>query len=392
VQKVTDIVSSVSRKGGGLFYSVRRLAQSVAELGALEGGVVGLEDEFSREDVDQWRPLKPKLYPVSGPKRLGYSPGLMQGTLNSDASLLHGHGIWMYPSRVTYEWWRQKGRPYLISPHGMLEPWTLKHSTWKKAVAKLLYENANLHHASCFRSLCESESHSIRRLGLNQPICQIPNGVDIPGGEATGAAPWSRQLKDSDDVLLYLGRIHPKKGLANLVKAFAELQAGGDPRWSSWYLVIAGWDQDDHEEKLKTLARSLRMESRILFPGPIFNREKAAAFSKASAFVLPSFSEGLPIAVLEAWSHALPVLMTQECNLPEGFARGAAFQVHNDPKRLRDGLQAFFSMKKGARQEMGAKGRDLVVQKFSWSKVAEEMLEVYLWLLGSRPRPRSVIA
>lgn len=390
--KTTNMVSSVSRRAGGLYYSVRRLAQSMAELGLVDVEVMSLEDEFSPEDVTDWMPLKPRLYPVAGPRAFGYSMGLREAVLGSDMALLHSHGLWMFPSKLSLEWSRRRRRPYLISPHGMLDPWALKHSRFKKAVASFLFENDNLKGAACIRSLCASETEAVRSLGLGRPICQIPNGVDVPEDGPGGPAPWSRQLKESDKVLLYLGRIHPKKGLANLVEAFSRLNREGKVPQHSWYLVIAGWDQAGHEDQLKQMARELKMESRILFPGPLFNQEKAAAFRHATAFILPSFSEGLPVAVLEAWAYGLPVLATKECNLPEGFEKGAAMRIPTDADGIRAGLEDLFSLGPEDLREMGRKGRALVKVKFTWNRVAKDMVSVYFWLLGSGPKPACVVA
>jgi poly(glycerol-phosphate) alpha-glucosyltransferase len=182
------------------------------------------------------------------------------------------------------------------------------------------------------------------------------------------------QSTEGKKTLLFLGRIHPKKGLVGLIRAWAEIQnpKSGINNSKDWQLVIAGWDQGGHEEELKSLCGELglRVFSRldagdlklnsyklktpppeaeatdVVFWGPAFGPEKEALLRSASAFVLTSFSEGLPMSVLEAWSYGLPVLMNPECNLQEGFACGAALEIRHSQaaSSLCEGVRTLFEM------------------------------------------------
>jgi poly(glycerol-phosphate) alpha-glucosyltransferase len=134
----------------------------------------------------------------------------------------------------------------------------------------------------------------------------------------------------------------------------------------------------------------LGIQDSVVFTGSLFDGNKAQAFERADAFVLPSFSEGLPVAVLEAWAYRLPVLMTPQCHLPEGFAAGAALNAEPDVASLTQALRTLFAMSKSDREEMGLRGRHLVEQKFSWPRVAEQMVAVYQWVLGGGQRPDCV--
>jgi poly(glycerol-phosphate) alpha-glucosyltransferase len=139
---------------------------------------------------------------------------------------------------------------------------------------------------------------------------------------------------------------------------------------------------------LRALVKKRRLERSIHFLGPLFGQEKDAAFRRADAFVLPSLSEGLPIAVLEAWSYGLPVLQTDACNLPLGFRENAAFRISSDAREMTDDLRAFFRLDPEALSAMGRDGRRIAERDFCWDRVAVEMLEVYAWLLkGGQPPP-----
>ena len=198
------------------------------------------------------------------------------------------------------------------------------------------------------------------------------------------------ELARDAKVLLYLGRLHPKKGLLNLLRAMHEVHRCADEQPRSWHLVIAGWDQNGHRAQLEAFAAQCGMAGFVHFVGPQYGDAKRATLCAADAFVLPSVSEGLPMAVLEAWAHGLPVLMTPQCNLPEGFTAGAALRIEHDPQSISHGLRTFFSMPEDERRAIGIRGAQLAATHFSWASAAERMQHVYRWLLGMSPRPDCV--
>jgi poly(glycerol-phosphate) alpha-glucosyltransferase len=135
----------------------------------------------------------------------------------------------------------------------------------------------------------------------------------------------------------------------------------------------------------------LKHDASVLFLGPQFGAEKAACYANCDAFILPSFSEGLPMVVLEAWAHAKPVLMTPECNLPEGFAAGAAIRIEANPEGIAAGVAELFRAPSSTLRTLGDNGRRLVAEKFAWPRVAAEMRSVYQWVVGGGTPPPCVI-
>jgi poly(glycerol-phosphate) alpha-glucosyltransferase len=198
---------------------------------------------------------------------------------------------------------------------------------------------------------------------------------------------WADEVA-SRKVLLFLGRLHPKKGLVSLVRAWARVQR--DPGARDWALVIAGWDQGGHGRALRRLVAELSLERSVVFVGPQFDDAKAASYARADAFILPSVSEGLPMAVLEAWAHGVPVLMTKACNLPEGIAAGAALEIAPDLAGIAQGLSDLFAMSDLERAIMGARARSLAAERFSWPGIAARMKRVYEWVGGLGPTPPTV--
>ncbi len=386
--RVGSLTASVSRQGSGVFHAVRHLAINTQNLGS-KVEVFGLRDEFTEADLPAWGSVSVRVHHVVGPRGFGFSPGLVRSIQDSGIDILHTHGLWMYPSVASLMLCRRTQLPLVVSPHGMLDPWAVRNSAWKKKLATWLYEGAHLRGAACLHALCESEASCFRTLGLQNPICVIPNGQELPPDAALEKPREGSSLVPDRKALLFLGRLHPKKGVPNLLRAWAVCQKT-EHEATNWVMVVAGWDQDGHEGLLKRMVGELGIADSVMFTGPLFNGKKAHAFRRAEAFVLPSYSEGLPVAVLEAWGWRLPVLMTPPCHLPEGFAEGAAVKADPDVASLTQGLRTLFAMSKSEREQMGARGRRLVEQKFSWPHVAEQMVGVYRWVLGGGPRPDCV--
>ena len=420
--KTANLTGSISRNAGGLFESVRRLVQSLTVSG-LEVTVFGTEDEYTAVDIGKWAPVPVQAFKPVGPHQFGYSPMFRRALFEFSPDVVHTHGIWGFSSVATNQYRRRRRVPYIISAHGMLDPWALRHSHWKKAFAYIFYESAHLREATCLRALCESEAHAIRQAGLRNPIAIIPNGIDLPAvstqPSARSRAPWQDFIEPERKVLLFLSRIHPKKGLRNLLQAWAALERlEVRSQKTEWVLAIAGWEQDGHEAELKLLCTELQIpwadvrtqpaESRndfpvsgfsvsafpnvsVLFLGPQFNEDKTACYTNCEGFILPSFSEGVPMVVLEAWVNGKPVLMTPECNLPAGFARGAAIRIETNVDSITQGLKEFIQIAPDQRRLLGEQGRQLAREQFAWPHIAQEMKQVYDWMLGGGSKPGSVV-
>ncbi len=388
--KLAVLAASVSRNAGGLFASVRQLCLELCGLGT-EVTVLGLEDRHTAMDLGEWAPLRPATFRPYRPVSFGYAPEMFRALCGTGPEIAHSHGLWMYPSVAVSRWSRLAKAPYVISPRGMLDSWALRNSRWKKRVAGLCFENATLRRAACLHALSQSEAEAFRKLGFRAPICVIPNGVVVPERPVPRRPTWSRTLDDGAKVLLFLGRIHPKKGLKNLLRAWQCFERGSAQGRESWYLVIAGWDQSGHEEAMKRLARDLGLRQ-VRFAGPQFGDEKAASFGRAAAFVLPSYSEGLPMAVLEAWAYGLPVLMTPQCHLPVGFDRGAAVRIDPDSRSILEGLTTLLKASESDRCAMGQRARKLAQEEFAWPRVAADMNAVYGWILGGGTPPDCVLS
>lgn len=377
------------RRMAGVWGAVAALAGALRAQG-LDARVMGLADPLARgEPPLASYPFPAAAFPVRGPRAFGWAPGLLPALRGEAApDLLHLHGLWAYPSLAALRWGAATGRPRLVSPHGMLEPWALSRSAWKKRLARLLYEGRNLAGAACLHAVTPAELASIRAFGLRAPVAVIPNGVELPPMSPLPPPPtWRRDLPDGAKALLFLGRLHPKKGLAELVEGWGRLSP---EQRLGWHLVIAGWDEAGLVPSLLARAQELGIGPSVHAIGPQLGAEKAATLAHADAFILPSHSEGMPMAVLEAWAYGLPVVMTPACNLPEGFAAGAALATEPEPAAIARTLQALLALPEPERRALGEVGRRLAAERFAWPAAAAAMAATYRWLLGGGPPPACV--
>jgi poly(glycerol-phosphate) alpha-glucosyltransferase len=388
--KVGLVTASVSRSGAGVSEAVRSLAIGLNSDVENTVTVFGVEDENTRADLPFWNDVSLHTFRSQGPKVFGYAPDMSGALQTASMDILHGHGFWTYSSTACRRWSHRSRRPYLISPHGTLRPWALQSSIWKKRLAAWGYENRNLADAACLHALNLAEAESIRVYGLRNPIAVVPNGITLtPASDVLGAAPWDGVVEAGKKALLFLGRLNPIKNLPSLLRAWGQLQSTAQAK--SWQLVIAGWSQWGHMEELQALARELGIQGSVSLIGPLHGHAKAAAFRHASAFILPSHSEGMPMAVLEAWASSTPVIMTPECNLGEGFAAGAAIRVEPDCKGIAVGLAQLFDMSGTEVRKMGERGRMLAEERFASPVVARQMTELYKWALGGGKAPSFVL-
>lgn len=293
------LTSSPSRLGGGVFEAVSAQARIIRHLGG-EAMIFGIADEYVQADKGRYAPSTAVTSPCHGPRQVGFAPSLLSSLLEARLDCLHLHGIWMYPSRAATLWARSTRRPYIISPHGMLDPWIVSRGRWKKALARLGYERGSWRTATVFHALTYREAQDIARETGRSDSVVIANA-----GPETG--PVRRRMPPP--VVAYVGRIHRKKNLAALIAGWNQARLPEGAR-----LVLAGWGDDaDVDDLHQRVAVSI---PGVEFVGPLFGTEKQSLLDSARFVILPSLSEGLPMAVLEAWAAGTPTIMTGECNLP----------------------------------------------------------------------------
>lgn len=356
-----------------------RIAHLSRARGAADGGISLIVAEMSEAQRHH-----PAAHPATHTRWFAPPDNLAFELKQFAPDLVHVHGLWSAANRTLA---RSAWQPSVIAPQGMLDAWALAQSPCLKRVAWSVYERGNLQRCAAVQALSPAEHRAIRAQGIRSPVAIIPNGVSLPDVNHPPLAhpPWAR---GGERVLLFLSRFHPKKGLAPLLQAWQALESAPSSR--GWRLVLVGYGDQGRLARSVAKAHACGELLRVEVHGPCFGEEKQSCFSAASAFVLPSFSEGLPMAALEAMAHRLPCLLSPACNLPAAFNAGAALVAEPDPVALAAALQHLFTLPHAERASMGAAGAQLVASSFSWTFVAEQTLALYRWILGGSDRPECV--
>lgn len=347
---------------GGPAYSVPGLGKALAMLGievglwAADGGATGATTVAA---IPNMTPLAGNLAEALG--RFG------------TPDLIHDNGIWMPHNHQIARTARKRGIPRMVSLRGMLEPWAINHRKWKKKLAWALFQGRDLRTAQLLHATAEIEEINARALGLPGPYCVIANGVALPH-HSTGKRP--APAPRGERTALFVSRVHPKKGLPMLVRAWHRLAPKG------WRLVIAGPDEDGHAAEIQSLVDSLCLGDQISLIGPIYGAEKEALFRSADLFVLPTYSENFGIAIAEALAYEVPVLTTRGAPWEVLETHGCGWWVDPTEKAVLSGLDAAIGLSDEARREMGRKGSAMVAERFDWGSIAMQFKQHYQALAG----------
>jgi poly(glycerol-phosphate) alpha-glucosyltransferase len=334
-----------------------------------------------------------RAFPRVGPGFLGYSRDLavaLTGPEGARIDVIHQHGIWTGISPAANGWRRAHGGPTVLAPHGALEAWALKRSAWKKWLASLAYENENLQNAACMHATSLPEMEGFVRYGVDRPIALIPNG--FPEGWIStdnGAERFRTQFGVADDmrIMLYVGRVTPVKNLV----AFLEAMAMQREKLARWVLFVVGKDEFGYLKAFEQTVDRLDLTSHVRAVGFLDDPElKRDAFAAASFFVLPSIREASPIVVLEALGAGIPVLTTEGAPWPELETQKCGWWCGVDADSLSRSLCRALQASPAELRSMGARGRELVRGRYTWSAIATDTRAVYSWLLDGGRRPERV--
>jgi glycosyltransferase involved in cell wall biosynthesis len=374
-----NVLSHLDPKYGGMSAAVPALSSAVAEVGkhaVALAGFCAVDEEYSH--------ITNRGVPVHR-IQAGYANWVSNKAARDQfqkavysASGVHIHGLWEPSSLIAARAAKRANKPYLISAHGMLQPWALNNKRWKKAIYGALIERSNLQGAACLHALTKAEADDYRAYGLTNPIAVIPNGVDIPAHADSELLLNEFPELRGKRLILFLSRIHFKKGLDILCRAWSSVAK----RWPDAHLVLAGPDFENTRSSIEALIAAAKLTERVTFTGMLDNRLKWSALRAAECFVLPSYSEGLSVSVLEAMGMALPVIVTRQCNLPEVKEYGCGWVIEPNSDELAAALDGCLALPVSARAEMSRNGQSLIEKSYSWQVVGEQMSSLYSWMQG----------
>ncbi len=374
--RIIHTVPDISNEASGPSYSVARLCATLIEQGQ-DVTLVALDSAPMASP-----PAFLKTFQLGfGPRRLGRSPTmklwLNQKAILHEVDLFHNHSLWMMPNVYPGQVASKYNTPYVVSPRGCFTEYAMTIGSKIKHIFWPLVQKPALNKVSLFHATAESEYADIRRMDFHQPVAVIPNGIDLPEF-------LPKKPKDSR-TLLFLGRIHPNKGLDMLFSAWKEVQ----DRFTDWHLCIVGPDESAYSSQMQKQANDLSLK-RIEFAGPLYGDRKWQAYADADLFILPSYSENFGMAVAEALAAGTPAIVTKGApwgGLEKNKA-GWWIDIGLDP--LVTCLEDALAYPSENLNRMGNAGREWMQKEYSWLKVATMMTETYRWLKYGGETPKHV--
>ncbi len=386
--RVVHITPTISRLGGGVAEYIWRFCEHGQQAG-IDPTVVGLWDRHVAEDAAGHAGIPFHAVRPWGPRAAGYAPSMRVCLDAVPADLVHSHGLRMMPSLEARRLADRRAVPRVVSSHGQLDPWVLKTKPIRKWVVGQLFENRNLRTADCLHATVPQEARHARAAGLRIPVAVVPIGLDV-------ARYGSEAIADAEGVvvdrwpglsgkkrLLYLATIYRKKGLMRLAQAWARLHRG----WPDWDLVVTGIELNNDRAIAEEILEKAGARERALFTGPVDDATKRALLVAGDVYVLPTDGENFGITIAESLASRTPVVTSNTTPWPDLRRRGCGWWVGVGVDPLCAALEEAMALPDDERQAMGERGRALIVEKFDWAVVAQQMAAVYGWLLGRGDRP-----
>lgn len=296
--------------------------------------------------------------------------------------VVHIHGLWEEIQHHAARACQSLRIPYVISPHGMLDPWSLAQGAWKKKLYIALRLRRNLNRAAAIHFTTDIERELVRPLGLSTNTIVEPIGIDFREFDPLPARGALRrrfpQLGDLP-IVIFLGRVHRKKGLDLLIPAFAQLND------SPAMLVIAGPD-DEYEAEVRRMTSAAGIDKRVVFAGMLRGRERVEALVDSELFVLPSYQENFGIAVVESLAAGIPVIISDQVNIHREISgSGGGAVVPTQVDALANELSRWLG-DADLRRAAGERGRAFVRERYDWPRVAASWAAHYASLVSTEVR------
>lgn len=358
--KIVHITSSIDKSFGGPARSVPQTCLELAKLGvSIELIAQDSLDKVTIPDTNNF-----KLSLKSYWQLFKYGSKIS----SQDVNLIHLQHIWTPYIYLMAFWAYKKNIPYIITPRGMLEPWIMAHNPWKKKMGLFLYQHNALKRAVHIHATAQMEKDNIRKLGYNNPITIIPNGIDLSEISSIKNSYGSKKA-------IFLSRIHPKKGIELLLEAWRTIDTKG------WTLEIAGNGDHDYVNNLVLSAKDL---TNVHFVGAKYGDDKWDFLRSADVMVLPTFSENFGIVVAEALAVGLPVITTKGTPWEDLNVHNCGWWIDLSVENLKHTLTEIFSEKTSLLKVKGENGVTLIKQKYDMKQVGIAMENLYKKILKNK--------
>lgn len=285
--------------------------------------------------------------------------------------IVHINGCWIPQCAYAQKWAKESGYKIILSPHGMLEPWIIKQNYWtKKLPALSLFQKEAIKKADIIHATSTIEKEHLSQLNYNQNIMIVPNGLDTK--DLSIKSNWQRKKK-----ILFLSRIHEKKGINLLLEAVAIKKE----TLKDYSIIIAGEGRESLIRKLKAQAKILDISNMVHFIGGVYGKEKWELYKDADILILPTYSENFGYVVIESLTCGTPVITTQRAPWKDLINHHCGWWVKAEVNEISHAIDDYLSLTSNELKEMGMNGRKLVEDSYSIQKTSQEMIKLYQGLL-----------
>lgn len=384
--EVAHLIPYIGRAQGGPVYALATVSACQASMDCtvrIFSTVLDTDGEHMAFD-QKVEVVKVKGTHCGGLRR---SPGLWRKVEDYAPDIIHSHSVWTDVNRLAASLSRRRKLPHLIGPCGALSSSAIRHHGWKKWPARFWFADRALREANCLLANSDSECEDIRKYGLVNPVAVVANPVSGFSKPAISREDFCQRygLDRDKRYLLYLGRLHPVKGLERLLEAWAALRRFQ----SEWCLILAGPDEGGYRSTLEQKIQSLGCQDTVSFTGPLNDKAKWGAYAAASLFVMPSDFENFGIAIAEALIMGVPVITTTGTPWNSLAVSKAGWWVTPDSTALARALEEAMTLGPDKRQEMTDSAKRMG-QQFEPTSIVRQLMDVYLWLLGRAAKPACV--
>lgn len=375
--RICIFTESIDKKDGGPSRSVPILARGLAEVG-VDVTLMAVEtDEMNTHLLEGTDVKLVKISPNASQRDYIYY--FSQGKYN----LIHTQFIWTPSYHKVAVAARKLNIPYIITPRGTLEPWSLEQKKWKKKLALMLYQKSDLEKAACILATAEMEASHVRNLGIKTPIAIIPNGIDV--SEYTCRTEVDRiSIKKQ---ILFLSRIHQKKGIEFLVNAWNCLKT----KYPEWNVIIAGNGDESYIEQLKAMISEKGLNESIKIIPPVFGEAKHKLYCESSLFVLPTYSENFGMVIAEAMSCGVPCITTNGTPWQELNEKKIGWCIELSLENVIATVSEAIDLGQLALFEMGQRCSRHIRDTYLYTEVGAKNKAVYEWIINKGTKPDYVI-
>lgn len=396
--KILLVIPSLGNVYGGPTNIVIGWAEALAKHGVLVDIVTTNANgsEFLAVPLNKWlveAGYRVQYFPCINYKNYIWSNCFVKWATSNlkDYDIVHSSAIFSLFNLPAYRACQFYNVPYIVAPHGMLESWALSHKAKRKKVYYELVEKQALQHAAAIQATASIESINLSKIKprLKPPIILIPNGVHIHELELKDKTLFYQEFPHAANklLILFLGRIDPKKGLDLLAQAFAAVHA----QFPLAHLIIAGPDNINFLPTAQQYFAAAGCLEAVTFTGMLTGDLKQAALAAADVYVAPSYSEGFSMSVLEGMASGLPCVITTGCNFPEAASAQVAHVVDPIADQIGDALSRCLQDPEAAKA-MGQRARQFIFDHYTWDKIARDLIQVYGAIIEKRPIPPCLLA